>query len=118
MHFSGQNILVPKLFDFAEYVFTYFPKPFNVQEIESSLKQFDGVFSQQTILMKYHELFVIFEKAANFEIVVCCKLKVALYGLNAFWLFADLFQKSCFKYSFRDTIIEMPNCDSLDPNQV
>ena len=31
--------------------------------------------------MKYHALFVIFEKAAKFEIVVCCKLKVALYGL-------------------------------------
>ena len=28
----------------------------------------------QTILMKYYALFVIFEKAANFEIVVCCKL--------------------------------------------
>ena len=32
--------------------------------------------------MKYHALFVIFEKMANFEIVVCCKLLVALYGLN------------------------------------
>ena len=31
--------------------------------------------------MKYHTLFVIFEKAERFEIVVCCKLKVALYGL-------------------------------------
>ena len=28
----------------------------------------------QTILMKYHALFIIFEKAAKFEIVVCCKL--------------------------------------------
>ena len=28
----------------------------------------------QTSLMKYHALFVIFEKAAKFEIVVCCKL--------------------------------------------
>ena len=28
----------------------------------------------------YHALFVIFEKAAKFEIVVCCNLKVALYG--------------------------------------
>ena len=26
------------------------------------------------ILMKYHALFVIFEKAAKFENVVCCKL--------------------------------------------
>ena len=26
------------------------------------------------ILMKYHSLFVIFEKEIKFEIVVCCKL--------------------------------------------
>ena len=34
------------------------------------------IFCQQriTILMKYHTLFVIFEKAAKFEIVVFCKL--------------------------------------------
>ena len=32
--------------------------------------------------MKYHALFVIFEKVAKFEIVVCCKLYVALYGLK------------------------------------
>ena len=38
---------------------------------------------QQTSLMKYHVLFVIFEKAAKFEIVICCKLLVALYGLMA-----------------------------------
>ena len=31
--------------------------------------------------MKYHALFVIFEKAAKFEIVVCCQLWVALHGL-------------------------------------
>ena len=30
---------------------------------------------------EYHALFVIIEKAAKFEIVICCKLKVALYGL-------------------------------------
>ena len=29
------------------------------------------IVCQQTILMKYHALFVIFEKAAKFEIVVC-----------------------------------------------
>ena len=28
----------------------------------------------QTILMEYHALFVIFEKVAKFEIVVCYKL--------------------------------------------
>ena len=32
------------------------------------------------ILTKYHALFVIFEKAAKFEIVFCCKLYVH-YGL-------------------------------------
>ena len=40
------------------------------------------IVCQQTILMKYHTLFVIFEKAAKFEIVVCCKLEMALYGLT------------------------------------
>ena len=40
------------------------------------------IVCKQTILMKYQALFVIFEKAAKFEIVVCCKLKVALLGLN------------------------------------
>ena len=34
------------------------------------------------ILIKYHALFVIFEKAAKFEIVFRCKLLVALYGLR------------------------------------
>ena len=32
------------------------------------------IVCQETILMKYNALFVIFEKAANFEIVVCWKL--------------------------------------------
>ena len=32
------------------------------------------IVCQQTILMKYHALFVIFEKAEKFEIVICCKL--------------------------------------------
>ena len=32
--------------------------------------------------MKYHALLVILEKATKFEIVVCCKFKVALYGLS------------------------------------
>ena len=36
----------------------------------------------QTILMKYHALFVIFEKASKFEFVVCCKLLMVFYGLK------------------------------------
>ena len=32
--------------------------------------------------MKNHSLFVNFEKAAKFKIVVRCTLKVALYGLK------------------------------------
>ena len=38
--------------------------------------------------MKYHALFVIFEKAAKFAIVVCCKVKMALLRLirTLFWL--------------------------------
>ena len=35
---------------------------------------FMRIVFQQTILMKYHALFFIFEKAAEFEIVVCCKM--------------------------------------------
>ena len=32
------------------------------------------IVCHQTILMKYHARYVIFEKAAKFEIAVCCKL--------------------------------------------
>ena len=32
------------------------------------------ILCQQTILMKYDALFIIFEKAAKFKIVVCCKI--------------------------------------------
>ena len=39
------------------------------------------IVCQQTILMKYHALFVIFEKVAKIEIVVCSKLKAVLYVL-------------------------------------
>ena len=35
---------------------------------------FVRIVCQQTILKKYHALFVIFEKAVKFWIVVCCKL--------------------------------------------
>ena len=35
---------------------------------------FIRIVCQQTILMKYHALFVNFEKAAKFEIFGCCKL--------------------------------------------
>ena len=35
---------------------------------------FMRIICQQKIFMKYHALFVIFEKAAKFENVVCCKL--------------------------------------------
>ena len=39
------------------------------------------IVCQQTILMKYHALFISFEKAGKFVIVVCCKLYVAFYEL-------------------------------------
>ena len=35
---------------------------------------FTRIICQQTILVKYHALIVIFEKEAQFEIVVCCIL--------------------------------------------
>ena len=37
------------------------------------------IFCEQTILTKYNALFVIFEKAAKFEIVVCCIIGGALW---------------------------------------
>ena len=40
------------------------------------------IVCQQTILMKYHAIFVrlfVFEKAVKFEIVVCCIIGGALY---------------------------------------
>ena len=45
------------------------------------------IVCQQTILMKYHVLFVIFEKAAKFEIVVCCKRGGALWVILSGSLF-------------------------------
>ena len=41
------------------------------------------IVCQQTILIKYHALFVIFEKAANFEIVVLQIIGGALW-VNVF----------------------------------
>ena len=35
---------------------------------------FTRIVVKQTILMKYHALFVIYEKGAKFEMVICCKL--------------------------------------------
>ena len=49
------------------------------------------IVCQQTILMKYHALFVIFEKAAKFLIVICCKFLVALYGLKKWEKCQNLF---------------------------
>ena len=41
---------------------------------KNKVRYFTRITCQQTILMKYHALFVIFEKAAKFLIVVCCNL--------------------------------------------
>ena len=38
------------------------------------------IVCQQTVLMKYHALFVNLEKAAKFENVVCCKLSLSSTG--------------------------------------
>ena len=62
---------------------------------------------QQTILMKYHALFVIFEKAAQFEIVFCYILKVMLYELTliSFWKMVNRYSTcSC----------KLTNCEGLD----
>ena len=50
--------------------------------------------------MKYQALFVIFEKAAKFQIVHCCKLSVALKGLfssSKFWCFLS---EDCLAFFF------------------
>ena len=41
------------------------------------------IVCQQTILMKYHALFIILKKRQ--KIVICCKLLVALYGLTLYY---------------------------------
>ena len=61
------------------------------------------IVCQQMILMKYHALFVIFEKAAKFEVVVCCKLWVALYGLR--WIIPDLLSGPLVKSVYQKTIL-------------
>ena len=42
------------------------------------------IVSQQTILIKYDALLIIVEQLTKFEMIVYCKLKVALYGLKLF----------------------------------
>ena len=49
---------------------------------KNKVRYFMRIVCQQTILMKYHTLFVIYEKAVKFEIVICCKLYVGLYGVK------------------------------------
>ena len=39
-------------------------------------------------------VFVNFEKAAKFEIVVCCKFKVALHKLIAIYILVYMYSKS------------------------
>ena len=56
---------------------------------KNKVRYFIRIVCQQTILMKYHVLYVNFENAANFEIVVCCKLQVALYGLSSIFYSMD-----------------------------
>ena len=48
-------------------------------------KKYEIIFSENRLVAdNSHEIscFIIFEKAAKFEIVVFCKLKVGLYGLS------------------------------------
>ena len=47
-----------------------FAIPFPITKIRYDMR----IVCQQNILIKYHALFVIFEKAAKFAIAVCCKL--------------------------------------------
>ena len=53
--------------------------------------------------MKYHALFVIFEKAAKFDIGVCCKLLVALYELNAIYISVYMYSIG-FNYGMKNRV--------------
>ena len=53
------------------------------------------IVCQQTILMKYHALFVIFEKAAKFSIVVCFKGQM-IHSLKNITIYALDFRKPHF----------------------
>ena len=48
------------------------------------------IVCQQTVLMNCHALFVIFEKAAKFEIAVCCKLQGCALWANTTLLLRHL----------------------------
>ena len=50
-----------------------FTKSFPIFE-KNKVWYFMRIVCQQTIIMKYHALFVILEKAARFESAVCCKV--------------------------------------------
>ena len=75
MHATKKNCLAEhRLLSFYQYV-TSIENIGHEQTVETQMKLHRRLhFCQQTILMKHHALFVNFEKAAKFEIVVCCKL--------------------------------------------
>ena len=64
----------------------------------------------QAILMKHHAFFVIFEKAAKFELVVCCKLYVG----GALWVFVAVYLFLVVKLnSFRAEVFGISSESSL-----
>ena len=70
------------------------------------------IVCQQTILMKYHALFVNFEKAAKFEIII----GGALYAGNFFMIFCHLLIFSNSKKNLSG-IPEPSMSNRLDPEQ-
>ena len=52
---------------------TNFETSFPIFE-KNKVLYFMWIVCQQMILMKYNALFVIFEKASKFKIVLCCKI--------------------------------------------
>ena len=71
------------------------------------------IVSQQTILIKYHALFAIFEKKnrQKFEIVVCCKLYVALQGLKFNYLLPNIGTKTIAPLSVPNTWLSIQGCE-------
>ena len=64
---------ISQYFDHRRQIFLHFFQ-FSKKKIKKNKgKYFMRIVCQQTIIMKHHALLLFFEKAAKFEIVVCCK---------------------------------------------
>ena len=75
---GGKNVMVDLNISYVSIVEPFVKRDIFLNFWKNKVWYFIRIVCQQTILMKYHALFVIFEKAVQFEIVDCGKLSVAL----------------------------------------